>query len=196
MNRIISSALSVSALILGVILPREEAVAQTDLGDNVWAFMAGDEKAGDEKDAIDQQTLQQLEAKRKKYDEAVNNNDAAAVALLFTKDAIFVTEIGLSYGRQGVENLYAEWFDAPGWHTSDYIGKIDPNSIHFLGTTDYVMLGGKWSETNQVEGERPCQLQGYWSWIVTRVGDDWKIRLMTYNRIPAPAPTTASAETK
>ena len=149
----------------------------------------------DEKDAADQQILQQLEAKRKDYDERVNNNDAAAVAALFTEDAIFVTESGLFYGRQGVENLYAEWFDAPGWHISDYIGKIDPNSIHFLGTTDYVMLGGKWSETYQVEGEKPFQLQGYWSWIVTRVRDDWKIRLLTYN-IPPPAPTTASAETK
>jgi uncharacterized protein (TIGR02246 family) len=193
MNRIISSALTTSALIFGVFLLREEAVAQRALGDNVWAFMAGDAQ---EKDAVDQQTLQQLEAKRKKYDEAVNNNDAAAVARLFTEDAIFVTEARLFYGRQGVENLYAEWFDAPGWHISDYIGKIDPTSIHFLGTTDYVMLGGKWSQTNQVESEKPCQLQGYWSWIVTRVRDDWKIRLLTYNRIPPPAPTIASGGTK
>jgi len=191
MNRLISAIFTTSALIFGVSLSRERAVAQTAVGDNVWAFMAGDEK-----DAADQQILQQLEAKRKDYDERVNNNDAAAVAALFTEDAIFVTESGLFYGRQGVENLYAEWFDAPGWHISDYIGKIDPNSIHFLGTTDYVMLGGKWSETYQVEGEKPFQLQGYWSWIVTRVRDDWKIRLLTYNRIPPPAPTTASAETK
>src|SRR5215469_1422540 len=81
MNRIISSALTTSALIFGVFLPREEAVAQTAFRDNVWAFMAGDaqekDAAGDaqEKDAVDQQTLQQLEAKRKKYDEAVNNHD-------------------------------------------------------------------------------------------------------------------------
>jgi uncharacterized protein (TIGR02246 family) len=193
MNRLISAIFTKSALILGAFLSIEGAVAQTALGDDVWAFMAGDAQ---EKGAVDQQTLQQLEAKRKKYDEAVNNNDAAAVAALFTEDAIFVTEAGLFYGRQGVENLYAEWFDAPDWHISDYIGKIDPNSIHFLGTTDYVMLGGKWTETNQVEGEKPFQLQGYWSWIVTRVHDDWKILLLTYNRIPPPTPTAASAETK
>jgi ketosteroid isomerase-like protein len=193
MNRTISFALSVSALILGVFQSREGALAQTALGDNVWGFMAGDAQ---EKGAVDQKTLEQLEARRKRYDERVNNNDAAAVAALFTEDAIFVTESGLFYGRQGVENLYAEWFDAPGWHISNYIGKIDPSSIHFLGTTDYVMLGGKWSETYQVEGEKPLQLQGYWSWIVTRVRDDWKIRLLTYNTIPPPAPATASADTK
>jgi ketosteroid isomerase-like protein len=54
-----------------------------------------------EKDAVDPQTLQQLGAKSKKYDEAVNNNDAAAVAAHFTEDAIFVTDTGLLYGRQG-----------------------------------------------------------------------------------------------
>jgi uncharacterized protein (TIGR02246 family) len=192
MNRLISAIFATSVLFLAVFQSRE-AVAQTALGDNVWGFMAGDAQ---EKDAVDQQTLQQLDAERKTYDEAVNNHDAAAVARLFTEDAIFVTEAGLFYGRQGVENLYAEWFDDPGWHISDYIGKIDPTSIHFLGTTDYVMLGGEWSETNQVEGEKPCQLRGYWSWIVTRVRDDWKIRLLTYNRIPSPAPTTASAQTR
>jgi ketosteroid isomerase-like protein len=69
-----------------------------------------------EKDAVDQQTLQQLEAKMKKYDEAVNNNDAAAVAALFTDDAVFVTDTGLLYGRQAVEKQYAEWFK--GWHHS------------------------------------------------------------------------------
>jgi uncharacterized protein (TIGR02246 family) len=105
-----------------------------------------------EKDAVDPQTLQQLDAKSKKYDEAVNNNDAAAVAALFTEDAIFVTDTGLLYGRQAVEKQYTEWFK--GWHHGNHVGKTDPNSIRFLGTTNYATLSGEWSETNQAQGVR------------------------------------------
>jgi uncharacterized protein (TIGR02246 family) len=144
-----------------------------------------------QKDAVDQKTLQQLDAKIKKYDEAVNNNDAAAVAALFTEDAVFVTDGGLLHGRQAVEKQYAEWFK--GWHHSDHIGKRDPDSTRFLGSTDYVMLGGEWSETNQAQGEQPFQLKGYWSAVDTRVGDAWKIRILTYNRIPPP-PAPAQAK--
>jgi uncharacterized protein (TIGR02246 family) len=138
-----------------------------------------------QKDEVDQQTVQQLEAKMKKFDEAVNNNDATAVAALFTEDAVFVTDTGLLHGRQAIEKQYAEWFK--GWHHSDHIGKRDPNSTRFLGSTDYAMLGGEWSETNQAQGEKPFQLKGYWSAVDTRVGDAWKIRILTYNVAPAPA---------
>jgi len=143
-----------------------------------------------EKETVDPQTIQQLEAKMKKYDEAVNNHDAAAVAALFTEDAVFVTDGGLLHGRQAVEKQYAEWFK--GSPQSDHIGKRDPDSTRFVGTHDYVMLGGEWSETDQAPGEKPFQLKGYWSAVDTRVGDAWKIVILTYNKIPPPpAPALA-----
>ena len=46
----------------------------------------------------------------KKFDEAFNNNDAAAVAALFTEDAIWVADTGPLYGRQAIEKQVAEWF--------------------------------------------------------------------------------------
>jgi uncharacterized protein (TIGR02246 family) len=49
------------------------------------------------KDTPDPQLRQQLDALIKKYDEAVNNNDAAALAALFTDDAVFVS--GITGGR-------------------------------------------------------------------------------------------------
>ena len=111
------------------------------------------------------------------------------MAALFTEDAVFVTDTGLLYGRQAVENEYAEWFK--GGHPSDNISKRDPNCTRFLGTTDNVMTGGEWSDT-EAPGGKPVQLKGYWSAVDTRVGDAWKIVILTYNKIPPPpAPALA-----
>jgi uncharacterized protein (TIGR02246 family) len=153
-----------------------------------------------EKDAVDPQVIEQLAQIDKKYSEAVNNNDAAAVAALFTEDAVYVTDRGLVYGRQAIEKQYAEWFK--GAHASDHIGKGDPNSARFSGMTDIlgmtnnVTICGEWSSTWQAPGQKPEHLKGYWSAVDTRVGDVWKIQLLTYNVAPAPAATTASTETK
>jgi uncharacterized protein (TIGR02246 family) len=150
-----------------------------------------------EKDAVDPQVIEQLAQIDKKYAEAVNNNDAAAVAALFTEDAVYVTDRGLIYGRQAVEKQYAEWFK--GAHASDHVGKGDPNSAHFtgmidiLGMTNNVMISGEWSGTWQAPGQKPEHLKGYWSAIDIRVGDAWKIQLLTYNVAPAPAATTATS---
>jgi|SRR5258707_909349 hypothetical protein len=45
----------------------------------------------------DPQLRQQLDAKSKKFDEAFNNNDAAALAAFFTEDAVLVTDTGPVY---------------------------------------------------------------------------------------------------
>ena len=52
-----------------------------------------------QKDTVDPQIIEQLNAHCEKMDEAVNNNDAAAVAALFTKDGVLVTNSGPIYGR-------------------------------------------------------------------------------------------------
>jgi ketosteroid isomerase-like protein len=41
------------------------------------------------KETVDPQIIEQLEPIASKYEEAVNNNDAAAVAALFAEDAVF-----------------------------------------------------------------------------------------------------------
>ena len=53
-----------------------------------------------EKEAVDPQIRQQLDALAKKFDEASNKADAAALAALFTQDAVEVAPEGLVYGRQ------------------------------------------------------------------------------------------------
>jgi hypothetical protein len=59
---------------------------------------------------VDPQTLQQLDAKSKRYDEAVNNNDAETLAALFTKDAVLIEESGPVYGREAIKKHYADLF--------------------------------------------------------------------------------------
>jgi ketosteroid isomerase-like protein len=49
-----------------------------------------------QKDLADPQTTQKILASVKAFDEADMNNDAAAVAALFTRDAVFVAPGGLS----------------------------------------------------------------------------------------------------
>jgi uncharacterized protein (TIGR02246 family) len=61
-----------------------------------------------EKETVDPQIIEKVNAVGKKYDEAMNNNDAAAVAALYTEDAVFVTDTGPLYGRQAIEKQFAE----------------------------------------------------------------------------------------
>jgi len=131
----------------------------------------------------------QLDEKIKNYDEAINRNDAAAVASLFTDDAIFVTYGGPLCGREAIEKQYAEWFKQ--WHHNNHLDIKDSDSLRTVGTADNIALNGKWCETDQ-QGEASVQLNGYWSAIYVRVDDTWKIRWLTYNvaqgRLPRPQP--------
>jgi uncharacterized protein (TIGR02246 family) len=136
-----------------------------------------------EKDSVDPQTTQKLDANIKAFDEAVNNYDAAAVAAIFTEDAVFVTERGPIYGRKAIEKWYADVFQ--GWHPKNHIGKADP--AHAIGTAgNELWSNGEWSETGQGKNGEDIPIKGYWSAIDISESDAWKIRLMTYNVTPAP----------
>ena len=58
----------------------------------------------------DPQLRQRYIALVKKYDDALNKNDAAAVAALFTEDAVFVTPGGILSGREAIEKRYQDVF--------------------------------------------------------------------------------------
>ena len=125
----------------------------------------------------------QLDAKSKKFDEACDNNDAAAVAACFTEDAVLVNDTGPVYGRKAIEKSYADLFQK--WRVSNHISKRDQYSPHIIGTSgNEAWSNGEWSQTYQVNGGRPIQFKGYWSNIQVREGDAWKTRMTMSNVTP------------
>ena len=142
----------------------------------------------------DPQLREVLAAYDKKYDEAFNNNDAAAVAALYTEDAVEVTDTGPIYGRKAIEKHWADVFQK--WHFSNHLITPDQYSPHSIGTAGNEMWAtGEWSCTITVQGQNgsPIQLKGYESAIKVLEDNAWKTRMDTFNVTPAPA---APAETK
>ena len=110
----------------------------------------------------DPQLRQQLFALAKKFDEAFNNNDAAALAALYTEDAAFVTDHGPLYGREAIEKHFADLFQK--LHLSDYLGTSDQYSPHIIGTAGNMSWEiGAWSATIQGQNGDPIQIKGYYS---------------------------------
>jgi ketosteroid isomerase-like protein len=141
--------------------------------------------------AADPQTTQKIRAISQAYNEAVNRNDAAAVAALFTQDAVLVSDRAVVHGRQAIEKWYADLFEA--LQPKELIGKPEGEAPHLIGTAgDAAYETGEWSETGQGPNGEPTQLNGYFSAVDVREGEDWKILVLTYNLTPSgPAPTPA-----
>jgi uncharacterized protein (TIGR02246 family) len=145
------------------------------------------------KETVDPQIIEQLDLIARKYEEAVNNNNAAAVAALFTEDAVFVTDNGPFYGRQAIEKFHVDLFKE--WHFSNHSIRTDPDSFRIIGTAENIATNGEWSQTLQGQTGDPIQRKGYWSAIDTRQGNDWKILMLTPNVTPEPAPPPSPTAT-
>ena len=144
----------------------------------------------EQKDTVDPQTIEQLDALTKKFMEFINNNDATTVAAVFTEDAVFVTPHGPVYDRGAIEKFFAGLFKQV--HFSNHLAKADSNSIRFLGTAgNEVWRNGEFSET-ETQGQTggPMQIKGYWSAVEVREGDAWKHRMCTFNITPPPGAET------
>ena len=142
------------------------------------------------KETVDPQIIEQLELISRRFEKAINNNDAAAVGELFAEDGVFVTDGGPFYGPEAIEKFFAEPFKE--WRFSNHLIKIDPNSPRIIGTAENIALNGEWSQTLQGQTGGPIQRKGYWASIDTRQGNDWKILMLTPNVTPEP-PTPAQA---
>jgi ketosteroid isomerase-like protein len=129
----------------------------------------------------DPQLRQQFGAKRR-FGEACNNNDAAAIAAFFTEDAVLVTDTGPVRGRKAIERSFADLFQK--WRVSHHIRKRDQYSPHIIRTASNEMWAtGVWSATVQGQSGGPIQHKGYWT--VIREVDDWKIQMLALERTPS-----------
>jgi len=135
----------------------------------------------------DPQLRQQLDAFFKKHDEAWNNNDASALAALFTDDGIEVTNTGPIYGREALEKNWIDLFQHV--HMSNHISTVDQYSPHIIGTANNELwMNGQYSMTVKGQNFGPVEQKGYWCLILVRQGDAWKTRVLTWNITPAPPP--------
>jgi uncharacterized protein (TIGR02246 family) len=141
-----------------------------------------------QKHTVDAQIVDRVDAIAQKYNQAVLNHDAAAIAALFTEDSVFVGDSGPIYGRQAIEKWYADVFQR--WRPKERQTKVDPNSLRLIGAADNIASNGDWSEIAQGPTGEPIRIKGYWSAIDIREGDGWKIRMLTWNMTPPPPAET------
>jgi uncharacterized protein (TIGR02246 family) len=115
-----------------------------------------------------------------KLEEAFKENDASAIAALFTEDGILVASDGMFSGRQAIEKRYDDLFQ------QSPITTVSGQRYQLNAIDDAVWSVGEWWSTNQTE-TGPKFEGGYWSAIYIHEGDDWKIRLLTLAERPKPS---------
>jgi uncharacterized protein (TIGR02246 family) len=129
--------------------------------------------------APSEQDRQQLDALAARYAEAANRHDAAAIVALFTDEGVFVSPEGILSGRQAIEKLYRDTFNAAA--VSDTV--IKATELHVVG--DLAWAVGQWRNNTQ---------QGHWGSVNERRGGAWQIRMLTFNVTPPsavpPSPAT------
>jgi uncharacterized protein (TIGR02246 family) len=136
-----------------------------------------------QKDLADPQTTQKILAICKGIDEAVNNNDPAARATPFTRDAVMVTPDGPPIiGRQAIQKWFTDLYQW--WHPKNHI-EADGIVVHLIGIAgNELWATGEWSEIGLGKNGEPIPIKGYWACIFVREGDDWKIRMNAGNITP------------
>jgi uncharacterized protein (TIGR02246 family) len=104
--------------------------------------------------------------------------DAAAIAALYTEDAMRVTPQGALYGRSAIEKDFVEGLKV----FSDIALKLDQVKVV---NDDTMLTTGTWSGTLQGPSG-PMHVGGFWGTTNVRDGGTWKTRLDVYNMTPPP----------
>jgi len=77
-----------------------------------------------QKDAVDPKIIEQLQEEDKNFEKAYNKHDAAAIAALFTDEAVLVTPHGTFTGRAAIEKKY-EQEDFETYNGSDMVSTTE-----------------------------------------------------------------------
>jgi ketosteroid isomerase-like protein len=139
----------------------------------------------------DPQIIAQLDTLGKKFSEAWNNNDAAALAGFYTEDAVRVDDNGPLYGRDNIQKWYSDLLKR--MHISNHFNK---RAQYYPIGTNEVWANGEWSGTVQGKsGGPPRHLKGYWTTILVRDGDSWKFLMETpvIASVPAATPSPTAS---
>ena len=119
-------------------------------------------------------TRGQIEQLAATFSERYNKQDAAAIASMFTKDAVRVTsESAASVGPRSIEESLETQFKIGFRHIDLAIDQVSS-----LGT-DAAITVGAYQTTGQGQGG-PLKMEGRWTEVDVREGGVWKIRLSTF----------------
>ena len=106
-----------------------------------------------EKNAVDPQVRKQIEELNLKYDEAFNQNDAEAVATLFTADAVETGPEEAASGQQEIEDRYKTFFES---HPNNHVTKLD--QVYAIGSR--VCAIAEWSVMQKIHASQPSLFKG------------------------------------
>ena len=116
-----------------------------------------------EKDTVDPQVRQQIEAVVKKLEDAYDRYDAAAFAAGFTQYAVELSQGGMARGREEIEQRYAADLAS---HPSKQSFKL----LQVCAVGDAICAISEFFHYN-------TQTKGHYAAIYVREGDTWKIRM-------------------
>jgi len=126
-------------------------------------------------------TRHDVEQLMEAYGGLFDKKDAAAVAALYTDDAVVVSPTSptmvVKTGRQEIQTYLQYMLD----HDYHIEGKV--NSVAVLGDNAAIVLGEY--HTIGITGQgSPFDASGHWTALDVRDGNTWKIRLLT--AVPTP----------
>jgi Domain of unknown function (DUF4440) len=128
--------------------------------------------------------LEQLAALTAKLEAGVKEQNAAALAALFTQDAVCVTSHGVFSGRNAIERILADEFQrSPA--TSQI---VQTDQLHPIGKGEAWSIGQWWKTLQSSRG--PIFISGYWSAIIVPEGDAWKFRMLSVSEASRLGPSS------
>jgi uncharacterized protein (TIGR02246 family) len=159
------SLFALAGLIVGLTLP---ALAQQE----------------EEQPPLGEQDYQKLVELETKNDEAWSKRDAAGLAALYTKDALFVTPSGILSGRDAIERRYQDDFNdfqVKGIRVTTVSRVVE---AHAVGNNTAWAVG-EWTHTVAGPANLVKDIHGHSVILAKREGDAWKWRLLIINVTPA-----------
>jgi uncharacterized protein (TIGR02246 family) len=116
-------------------------------------------------------TRRQIEQLAATFSERYNKQDAAAIARMFTKDAVRVTSgiSGPSVGPQAIEETFKTQFESGFRHIDLVVDQVSPFG------SDAAITVGTYQITGRGQGG-PLKVDGRWTEVEVREGGVWKIR--------------------
>jgi uncharacterized protein (TIGR02246 family) len=144
-----------------------------------------------QKDTVDPKIVEQLREEDKNFEEPYNKHDAAAIAALFTDDAVLVTPHGTFTGRAAIEKKYEEE-DFETYNGSDMVSTTE--RITAVGNELHLTRRFR---ANYQSGDSFIRIEGKASPVLVLEGDTWKIRSetvdVTKKEVSTQSPTPTSS---